>query len=297
MKIAIIEPIGVTSDEIHSELFNQAITECDSRNWSDEQLINHIKDAHIVALTNRPLSAKVIHAATELKFIAVAFAGIDHIDMDAVNQRNILVKNAAGYANTAVAELVFGLMISLARDIPGNNQKVRQKATTNTGIELKNKTLGIVGLGAIGSEVKRLAEAFQMKTVDYGKNSQLTLENLFSQSDFITLHVPLVNATRGMVDLKLLSKMKKTAYLINCARGPIVVSSDLKQALEQQLIAGAALDVFDMEPPLPSDYNLFEAPNLIATPHIGFNTQEALRSKGLLTLKNIQEFLNINTRD
>ncbi|KTC88185.1 NAD(P)-dependent oxidoreductase [Legionella cincinnatiensis] len=297
MKIAIIEPIGVTSDEIHSELFNETVTECDSRNWSDEQLINHIKDAHIVALTNRPLSAAVIHAATELKLIAVAFAGIDHIDMDVVNQRHILVKNAAGYANTAVAELVFGFMISLARDIPGNNQKVRQKATTNTGIELKNKILGIVGLGAIGSEVKRLAEAFQMKTLAYGKNSQLTLENLFSQSDFITLHIPLVKETRGMVDLKLLSKMKKTAYLINCARGPIVVSSDLKHALEQQLIAGAAIDVFDMEPPLPTDYTLFEAPNLIATPHIGFNTQEALRTKGLLTLKNIQEFLNININD
>lgn len=297
MKIAIIEPIGITHEEIHSELSNHTIMECDSRDWSDEQLIERIKDAHIIALTNRPLSAAVIHAATELKFIAVAFAGIDHIDMDAVNQRHILVKNAAGYANTAVAELVFGLMISLARDIPGNNQKVRQKATTNTGIELKNKTLGIVGLGAIGSEVKRLAQAFQMKTIAYGKNSQLTLDDLFSQSDFITLHVPLVNETRGMVDLKLLSKMKKTAYLINCARGPIIVSSDLKQALEQQLIAGAALDVFDMEPPLPTDYSLFEAPNLIATPHIGFNTQEALRAKGLLTLKNIQEFLNINTKD
>ncbi|KTD09184.1 D-3-phosphoglycerate dehydrogenase [Legionella gratiana] len=291
MKIAIIEPIGITSDEIHAELSNYTITECDSRDWSDEQLINHIKDANIIALTNRPLSAAVINAATELKFIAVAFAGVDHIDRDAVNQRHIQVKNAAGYANTAVAELVFGFMIALARDIPGNNQKVRQKAATNTGIELKNKTLGIVGLGAIGSEVKRLAEAFHMKTLACGKNSQLTLEDLFSQSDFITLHIPLVPETRGMIDLKLLSKMKKSAYLINCARGPIVVSSDLKQALEQQLIAGAAIDVFDMEPPLSSDYSLFEAPNLIATPHIGFNTKEALRTKGQLTLKNIQEFL------
>lgn len=292
MKIAIIEPIGITSEEIHSELANYMVMECDSRNWSDEQLIEHIKDAHIISLTNRTLSAAVIHAATELKFIAVAFAGIDHIDMDAANKRHILVKNAAGYANTAVAELVFGFMISLARDIPGNNQKVRQQATTNTGIELKNKTLGIVGVGAIGSEVKKLAQAFQMKIMAYGKNSQFTLDDLFSQSDFITLHVPLVNDTRGMVDLKLLSKMKKTAYLINCARGPIIVSSDLKQALEQKLIAGAAIDVFDMEPPIPTDCSLFDAPNLIATPHIGFNTQEALRTKGLLTLKNIQEFLN-----
>lgn len=291
MKIAIIEPIGISSEEIRTGLSGYTITECDSRNWSDEQLIDCIKDANIIALTNRPLSAAVIQAATELKFIAVAFAGIDHIDMNAANQRHILVKNAAGYANTAVAELVFGLMISLARNIPGNNEQVRQKAGTNTGIELKNKTLGIVGLGAIGSEVKRLAEAFQMKTLDYGKNNQLTLEDLCSQSDFITLHVPLTHETRGMVDLKLLSKMKKSAYLINCARGPIVVSNDLKQALEQKLIAGAAIDVFDLEPPLPTDYSLFDAPHLIATPHIGFNTQEALRTKGQLTLKNIQEFL------
>lgn len=291
MKIAIIEPIGIPSKEIQSELSAYTVTECDSRNWSEEQLIEQVQDAHIIVLTNRPLSAKVIQAATELKFIAVAFAGIDHVDADAVQQRQIPVKNAAGYANTAVAELVLGLMISLARNIPGNNQNIRQKAVTNTGTELKNKTLGIVGFGAIGAEVKRLANAFQMHTLTYDMNAQVTLEDLFSKSDFITLHVPLTNETRGMVNLDLLSTMKKTAYLINCARGPIVNSAALKQALEQQLIAGAALDVFDIEPPLPTNYSLFDAPNLIATPHIGFNTKEALRTKGELTIKNIKEFL------
>ncbi|CAM2850304.1 D-3-phosphoglycerate dehydrogenase [Legionella steigerwaltii] len=292
MKIAVIEPIGIPSKEIQSALSNYTVTEYDSRNWSDEQLIEHVKDANIIALTNRHLSAEVIQAATELKFIAVAFAGIDHIDMDAVKQRQIPVKNAAGYANTAVAELVFGLMISLARNIPGNNQNIRQKAVTNTGIELKNKTLGIVGFGAIGAEVKRIASAFQMETLIYDRSTQLTLDDLFAQADFVTLHVPLTNETRGMVNLKLLSRMKKSAYLINCARGPIVKSDDLKHALEQHVIAGAALDVFDIEPPLPINYDLFEAPNLIATPHIGFNTMEALRTKGELTIKNIKEFLN-----
>lgn len=293
MRIAIIEPIGISSEEIRSELSDYEVIECDSRNWSDEQLIEQIKDTDIIALSNRPLSAAVIHAATSLKLIAVAFAGIDHVNADAVNQRHVVVKNAAGYANTAVTELVFGLMISLARNIPRNNQDIRQDAMTNTGIELKNKTLGIVGFGAIGSEVKRIANAFQMNTLIYNRKDELTLEDLFSQSDFITLHIPLTNETKGIVNLKLLSQMKKSAYLINCARGPIVVSEDLKLALEQRLIAGAALDVFDMEPPLPSDYSLFKAPNLIATPHIGFNTQEALKTKGQLAIRNIKEFLNM----
>jgi D-3-phosphoglycerate dehydrogenase len=290
MKIAIIEPIGISSERFKEELANATITECDSRKWSDEQLIDFVHDAEIIALTNRPLPAKVIFAATQLKLITVAFAGIDHIDLDAANQKNILVKNAAGYADTAVSELVFGLMISLARSIPHNNQQIRHGAVTNTGIELKNKTLGIIGFGAIGKEVARLAEAFQMDTLIYTTHSALTLDNLFTHSDFISVHIPLTNETKGMIDIKLLSKMKKTAYLINCARGPIINTNDLKKALENHLLAGAALDVFDIEPPIPNDYSLLTLPNLIATPHIGFNTQEALKLKGELTLKNIKEF-------
>ncbi|CZM73692.1 NAD(P)-dependent oxidoreductase [Legionella pneumophila] len=292
MKIAVVEPIGIAMQEIRSELPGHTIIECDSRQWSDEQLIDFVKDADIIALTNRRLSAVVINSALRLQLIAVAFAGIDHIDRDAVSKRNIPVKNAAGYANTAVSELVFGLMISLARHIPDNNQRIREQGITNTGIELKNKVLGIVGYGAIGAEVARLAKAFQMTTIIYDRKSQVTLDDLFSQSDFVTLHAPLTNETKGMVNLRLLSQMKKSAYLINCARGPIVVSSDLKKALEQDMIAGAALDVFDVEPPLPANYSLWEVPNLIAIPHIGFNTREALVAKGQLTIRNIKEFLS-----
>ncbi len=291
MKIAIIEPIGIASEEIRAALSGHTITECDSRQWSDEQLIRFVKEVDIITLTNRRLSRAVIDAATQLKLIAVAFSGIDHVDLDAAKKRDIPVKNAAGYASTAVSELVVGLMISLARNIPENDRKIRQGAATNTGTELKGKVLGIVGFGAIGSEVARLAQAFRMTTLVYDRKNSLTLEDLFSRSDFVTLHVPLSDVTRGMVDLRLLSKMKRTAYLINCARGPIVKSYDLRQALEQGLIAGAALDVFDVEPPLPADDPLFEVPHLIATPHIGFNTREALRAKGELTLKNIKEFL------
>ncbi|HAT1847321.1 TPA: 3-phosphoglycerate dehydrogenase [Legionella pneumophila] len=291
MKIAVIEPIGIAIQEIRSELPDHTIIECDSRQWTDEQLMDFVKDVDVIALTNRRLSAAVINSALRLQLIAVAFAGVDHIDRDAANKRNIPVKNAAGYANTAVSELVFGLMISLARHIPDNNQKIREQGITKTGVELKNKVLGIVGYGAIGAEVARLANSFQMTTLIYDRKSQVTLDDLFSQSDFVTLHVPLTNETKGMVNLRLLSQMKKSAYLINCARGPIVVGSDLKKALEQGMIAGAALDVFDVEPPLPANYSLWEAPNLIATPHIGFNTREALVVKGQLTIKNIKEFL------
>lgn len=292
MKIAIIEPTGIDLAAYHDSLPEHEIVAFDSRGWSDEQLISTLQDAEIIALSNRPLSAQVIQSLPHLKFISVAFAGIDHVDPKIVAERKIPIQNAAGYANTAVAELVIGFMISLARNIPQNNILIRKNGITNTGTELKNKILGIIGYGEIGKEIERLALAFRMQTLIYDSRSSVSkLQHLFSQADYVSLHIPLNESTRNFVTLDLLKRMKPTAYLINCARGPIVNSADLKSALESKILAGAALDVFDMEPPLAQDYSLLNNPHIIATPHIGFNTQEALLNKGQLALNNIINFL------
>jgi D-3-phosphoglycerate dehydrogenase len=291
MNISILEPIGISLEECGKELPGHHVTEVDSRGWPDDQLIAAARDAEVVAISNRPLSAKVIDSLPKLKLVAVAFAGIDHVDAASTRAKKIAVKNSAGYANTAVTELVFGFMISLARRIVTNANTIEHGAISNTGTELKGKVIGIIGMGAIGKEVARLAAAFGMKVLAYDRKSGVSLEDIFVQSDFVTLHVPLTPETRGLVNLERLKRMKPTAFIINAARGPVIATDALRLALENGIIAGAALDVFDMEPPLPEHYALLDAPNLIATPHIGFNTQEAVAAKGRITLDNIVKFV------
>ena len=291
MLVCVIEPIGIPLATLQAGLPGHEVVEFDSRGWDDAQLIEAVKDADIIAVTYRELSADVINAIPNLKMIAVAFAGIDHVDAGAVADRGITVRNAPGYANTAVAELVIGLMISLARSIPQHDTAIRHGGLSTTGTELRGKTLGIVGMGAIGKEVKALSEAFGMTPLPYDVGSAMTLEEVFERSDYVTIHVPLLPATRGMVNAELLARMKPTAYLVNCARGPIVDSVALAAALSAGALAGAALDVFDVEPPLPTDDPLLALPNVIGTPHIGFNTQEALVTKGTDALDAIKEFI------
>lgn len=294
MNIVILEPIGINLEECQRQLPDHHVTEVDSRNWTDEQVIEAAKDAEIIVITNRLLPASIIEHLSLLKFISVAFTGIDQIDASSVRERNITVKNASGYAKTAVAELVMGFMIALARNIVTNAKNIHHGAVTNTGTELKGKVLGIIGLGAIGNEVARLADAFGMEVLSHNRGSGTPLDEIFAQSDYLSIHVPLVEETRGLVNLQRLKQMKPTAFLINTARGPIIESAALRQALEEGIIAGAAVDVFDVEPPLPEHYPLLSAPNLIATPHLGFHTKEAVLQKGKIALQNILEFLKQN---
>jgi D-3-phosphoglycerate dehydrogenase len=294
MKIVILEPIGISLEVCQKQLPGHEVTEVDSRKWTDEQVIEAAKDAEIIVISNRSLSAKILESLPLLKFISVAFTGIDQIDATSVRERKITVKNAAGYAKTAVAELVIGFMIALARNIVPNAYSMSDGAVTNTGTELKGKILGIVGLGAIGNEVARLASAFGMQVLSHNRGSGPPLDEIFTQSDYVTIHVPLVEETRGLVNLQRLKQMKRTAFMINTARGPIIDRDALLEALEHGIIAGAAIDVFDVEPPLPSNYPLLNAPNLIATPHIGFNTREAVDEKGMIALQNILDFLKQN---
>ena len=291
MKVYLCEPIGLNADHFRSELQEHDVIDHDTRGLDDASLLALIKEAEILVLTNRPISGELMRNLPYLKLIVVAFTGLDHIDLVAAKQQNIKVINTPGYANTAVAELTIGLMISLARRLKHNFNQINHGISTNTGLELYGKTLGLVGYGRIGKAVAQLATAFNMNIIYFSARDQtIQLEDLFKQADFISLHIPLTDQTRNFIDNRLLSLMKKNSYLINCARGPIVNQNDLYDALKNNKIAGAALDVFDVEPPLPVDLPLLTLENVIATPHIGFNTQEALVSKGKMAIELIKSF-------
>ena len=259
-------------------------------------LVERSQGADIVVLSNIPYRKDVIEKCPALKKICVAFTGVDHIDLAYCAERGIEVKNCAGYSTVAVADLAFGLVLSLARNIPACDRACRDGKTKDglVGFELAGKKFGIVGLGAIGSRVADIAHAFGCEVFAYTRtpknHSNVTLvdkETLFRTCDIVSLHTPLNDSTRGLVGEKELSWMKPTSYLINTARGGVVDTPALVDALRNHRIAGAGIDVFDMEPPIPSDYQLNKLPNVVVTPHVAFATKQAFEKRALIIADNL----------
>jgi D-3-phosphoglycerate dehydrogenase len=197
-----------------------------------------------------------------------------------------------------------GLMIALLRKIVAADATLRAGGNNREllGQELFGKTLGVIGVGAIGLRLARLGDAFGCRVLGFEhhairlKDAPITrvgLDELLSRSDIVSLHLPLTAETRGFIGREQLARMKPSAILINTARGPIVDQSALIDALKQQRLAGAALDVFDMEPPLPADHPIFKAPNTVLLPHIGFETAQALWAKAGIALGHLEEFLRM----
>lgn len=259
-------------------------------------LVERSQGADIVVLSNIPYRKDVIEKCPALKKICVAFTGVDHIDLAYCAERGIEVKNCAGYSTVAVADLTFGLVLSLARNIPACDRACRDGKTKDglVGFELAGKKFGIVGLGAIGSRVADIAHAFGCEVFAYTRTPKnhpnVTLvdkETLFSTCDIVSLHTPLNDSTRVLVGEKELSWMKPTAYLINTARGGVVDTPALVDALRNHRIAGAGIDVFDMEPPIPSDYQLNKLPNVVVTPHVAFATKQAFEKRAVIIADNL----------
>lgn len=305
MKLVIIEPLGVDQDKLLS--MAQAvlpqdieITYYDTRVSDTDTLINRGRDADIIAVSNLPLNADVINGCTNLKMLAVAFTGVDHIAMDACRQKGITVCNCAGYSTAAVADLVFGMVVALYRNLIPCNEAVRREGTKEglIGFELEGKTFGIIGTGAIGLRVASIAQAFGCRVLAYSRTKKdvpgityTDLETLLKNSDIVSLHTPLTPETRGLIGEKELSSMKPSAILINTARGPVVDSAALADALNCGKIAGAGVDVFEMEPPVPADHPLLNAKNLIATPHVAFATREALVKRAAIVFDDIDRWI------
>lgn len=306
MKLVIIEPLGVEQEKLLSMAAEQLpesveVVYYDTRVTDTETLIERGKDADIIAVSNLPLNADVIDGCKNLKMLSVAFTGVDHIALDACRRNGVLVSNCAGYSTAAVADLVFGLLISLYRNIPACNEVVRREGTKDglVGFELEGKKFGVVGTGAIGLRVAAIAQAFGCEVLAYSRTKKdvpgityTDLNTLLSQCDIVSLHTPLNDSTRGLIGKEQLALMKKNAVLINTARGPVVDSQALAEALNEERIAGACIDVFETEPPVKKEHPLLNAKHVIATPHVAFATKEALVKRAVIVFDNITAWLN-----
>lgn len=308
MKIVIIEPLNISLMKIEQykkrmEAEGHQLIAYPELAEDEQEMIKRIKDADILIIANQPLPAEVINAADNLKMISVAFTGYDHIDLAACRENDILVANSSGYADQAVAELVFGLTINLLRNIKKSEQAVRESKTRKglIGTELAGKNFGIVGFGSIGQKTARIAKSFGCNLlVDNHKKHQvgkelgaeyLELDALIQKSDIISLHLPLKEETVNLINKDKINLMKKNAILINTARGPIVNSEALAEALNKEKIAGAGIDVFEMEPPIPKKHPLLNSKNTILTPHTAFATEEAFIKRAEIVFKNIEKWL------
>ncbi len=306
MKLVIIEPLGVDDEKLLS-MAREALPDSveiqyyNTRVTDTETLIERGKDADIIAVSNLPLNADVIRGCENLKMLAVAFTGVDHIAMDVCREKGITVCNCSGYSNAAVADLVFGMIVALYRNLPACGQAVRNGGTKDglIGFELEGKKFGVVGTGAIGLKVAAVAQAFGCQVYAYSRTKKdipgityVDLDTLLSTCDIISLHTPLNDGTRGMIGKAQLDLMKPSALLINTSRGPVVDSAALADALNSGKIAGAGIDVFEGEPPIAKDHPLLTAKNVIATPHIGFATKEALVKRAVIVFDNIVKWMD-----
>ena len=305
MRIVLLESLGISDGVIEKhaqklENMGHSFTAYE-KNTDPAVQVERCRNADAVMLANMPLAEAVIDKAEHLKIIDVAFTGVDHIPMEAARKKGIAVSNASGYATQAVAELCVSFMIQLLRNVNKTEKRCRTSGTKDglIGNLLCGKTVGIVGAGAIGKRTAALCKAFgctvlaynRSKITDASVDRQVSLEELLSSADIVSLHCPLTAETKGMIGKEQLALMKKTAFLINTARGGVVDQDALAAALSDGQIAGAALDVFDKEPPLPEDHPLLHAPNTIVTPHIGFASVESLEQRADIVFENLYSWL------
>ena len=258
----------------------------------------------IATVHGRPFGRELIDAMPRLRLIVTRSTGYDHIDLQAAAERGIQVSNVPEYGSTTVAEFTMGLILSLTRKIPhavSNSRRGEYTVENLMGVDLAGKTLGIVGLGKIGRNLQRMAEGFSMKIVihDPARAESIPLDDLLGRSDVIALCCPLTPETHRMIDAEALEKMKRSAYLVNTARGAVVDSAALLSAVERGQIAGAALDVLEGEDAMlemKSDANvernlaLMKHRNLLVTPHLAYDSVEAVQRIRQTTVDILQAF-------
>ena len=309
MRISVLEPLGLPKEEVYSiakpiiDRGHEVIL-FEDKVQDKKVLMERAKDAEVLVLANMPLEGEVIKSDDKLKMISVAFTGIDHVDTMACTEKNVMVCNAAGYSTSSVAELTYGLIFAVLRNIVPLDKATREGKTRNgfSQNEILGKTIGIVGTGAIGMRVGQIAKAFGCNVLAYSRSERkeaidagfkyVSLDELLSKSDIVSLHVPLNDETRGLISKEKIELMKSSAILINTARGPVVDNNALAEALKKGEIKGAGIDVFEIEPPIAKDHPLFNAPNVVVTPHIAFATEEAMYRRCQIVFKNIEKWLD-----
>jgi D-3-phosphoglycerate dehydrogenase len=272
----------------------------------ENELVELIADCDaLIVRSETKVTSKILDAAARLRVIGRAGVGVDNVDVETATRRGVVVLNAPGGNTVSTAEHAFSLLLSVARKIPQADASVRGgnwKRKDFEGVELYNKTLGVIGMGRVGSELSRRAIAFGMRVLAYdpylspsrARSLQVELvdelDDLLASADFISLHTPLTDETRHILDLPRIRKMKPGVRIINCARGGLIDEAALVQGLQDRHVAAAGLDVFESEP-LPEDSALRSAPNLILTPHLGASTAEAQESVGIEIAQSVRAAL------
>ena len=267
-------------------------------------------DADVLITNKTPLTEETINDLPHLKYIGVLATGYNIVDASAAKRRNIIVTNVPAYSTMSVAQLTFALLLELCHHVQKHSDSVMEGKWAESVdfcnwdfplIELSGKTLGIIGFGNIGKKVADIATVFGMNIIAVSRNETdqserknfrwAELDEVLAQADIVSIHCPLLPETKGLINAKSLKRMKKSAFLLNTSRGPVVVESDLADALNNGIIACAAIDVLSIEP--PAKYNpLFKAKNCLITPHIAWATKEARERLMDIAVSNLAAFIN-----
>jgi glycerate dehydrogenase len=274
-----------------------------------DMILERSNDTEILFTNKTPLKEEILNALPSLKYIGVLATGYNVVDIEAAKRRGIVVTNVPSYSTLSVAQLTFALLLELCLHVQRHSDSVIGGKWVSSIdfsfrdfplIELSGKTIGIIGFGSIGQSVANIAAAFGMKVISFSRTKTdqsqrtnfkwVTIDELFEQADVITVHCPLVPETQGLVNITHLKKMKKSAFLLNTSRGPVVIEEDLAYALDNDLIAGAGVDVLSLEPP-SEDNPLLNAKNCIITPHVGWATKEARIRLMDIAVNNLIHFL------
>ena len=316
MNVVILERHSVGVDVSVEEIQKFGNTTIYTNTSTPEEVIDRVKDADIIVANKCPLNEETLKDALNVKLICEFATGFDNVDIEYCRKRNIKVCNVVNYSTDAVAQHTFAMTFYVLEKLRHYDEYVKsgeyasQSRFSNFDkpfCELAGKTWGIIGMGNIGRKVASIAEAFGCKVIFYsvtGKSAvteyeKVSFEELLSRSDFLSLHCPLSNITRGLINYEAISKMKRTAILINVARGPVVVDADLARALNEGLIAGAGLDVTSTEP--MKDENplskIMDSDKLIITPHLAWASFEARNRVVSETVLNIEAFLKGEKRN
>jgi len=277
-----------------------------------DQVVERSKGADVIFTNKTPVNAEALNSLPDLKYIGVLATGYNIVDIQMAGEKGITVSNVPGYGTPSVVQLTFGLLLELCLHVQRHSDAVASGRWASSAdfcfwdyplVELTGKTMGIIGFGDIGRQVADVATAFGMKIIGTSRNrtdqSQRSnfkwaeIPELLEQSDVVSIHCPLTPETKGLIKKENLQRMKSSAFLLNTSRGPVIVEEDLAEALNNNIIAGAGLDVLSVEPPA-KDNPLFGAKNCIITPHIAWATKEARTRLMETTISNLTAYKNGN---
>lgn len=306
MKIIATSPSFSKNAKLKKELlthFPDAKLNQEGLRFSKNELLDFIGDAEGIIVGLEEIGLEILNDLPNLKVIAKYGVGLNNIDLKGCADRGVHIGWTGGVNRLSVAEMTLGYMLMLCRNLYVTSNELKQGIWNKSGgFQLSGKTIGIIGVGYIGKELIRLLQPFGCtilvndiinQTDFYHENNliEVTKKELYARSDIISIHTPLDNTTKGMINQQVFKQMKSSAFILNSARGGIIDEKDLKMALQNHFIAGAAIDAYIEEP--PTDTELLQLPNLICTPHIGGNSQEAVEAMGMSAILHLREYFNV----